>query len=110
LVHPENPLHQDGVTGASMFIGTFHDGQRRLLFSSAQVDYVRYWLLNMGLTKEPIPLPYSECLLTPEEFATVSPVTYPDGGSLRNAVKVYLLQRRVIPLADQLFQEYWQKQ
>ncbi|KAJ6598966.1 hypothetical protein DFH09DRAFT_1129679 [Mycena vulgaris] len=86
LVDPENPLHP-GVRGISMFIGTFHDGQSRLLFSSAQVDYIRYWLHAMKLTTDIIPLPYSECLLTQNEFSTVSPVTYSDGGALRGAVK-----------------------
>ncbi|KAF7352710.1 hypothetical protein MVEN_01237000 [Mycena venus] len=87
LVHSENPLHVEGVDGASMFMGTFHDGQQRLLFSSAQVDYVRYWLHAMQLTKDIIPLPYSECLLIPSGFSNVSPVVYKDGGSLRNALK-----------------------
>ncbi|KAJ7129568.1 hypothetical protein C8R44DRAFT_777095 [Mycena epipterygia] len=87
LVHPENPLHKDGEEGITMFLGTFPDGQSRLLFSSAQVDYVRYWLHAMKLTKDIIPLPYSECLLTQSEFSTVSHVVYQDGGSLRGAVK-----------------------
>ncbi|KAJ6539439.1 hypothetical protein B0H19DRAFT_1179101 [Mycena capillaripes] len=87
LVHAENPLHEEGADGASMFIGTFHDGEKRLLFSSAQVDYVRYWLHAMKLTRDIIPLPYSECLLTPSEFSTVSPVSYANGGALRNATK-----------------------
>ncbi|KAF7355400.1 putative nucleolar protein C2C4.08 [Mycena sanguinolenta] len=87
IVHKENPLHIEGVDGVSLFIGTFHDGKQRLLFSSAQVDYVRYWLHAMGLTKAIIPLPYSECLLTPSEFSNVAPVVYRDGGSLRSALK-----------------------
>ncbi|KAJ7682700.1 hypothetical protein DFH06DRAFT_1161883 [Mycena polygramma] len=87
LVDPGNPLHIEGVNGASLFIGTFHNGEQRLLFSSAQVDYVRYWLHAMQLTESIIPLPYSECLLTPSELSTVSPVTYADGGALRGAVK-----------------------
>jgi len=41
----------------------------------------------MKLTKEIIPLPYSECLLTPSEFSAVSPVEFLDGGALRGAVK-----------------------
>jgi len=41
----------------------------------------------MQLTKEIIPIPYSECLLTPSEFSNVAPVIYRDGGSLRNALK-----------------------
>ncbi|KAJ7276492.1 hypothetical protein B0H12DRAFT_1005097 [Mycena haematopus] len=87
IVHSENPLHLEGVNGVSLFLGTFHDGQQRLLFSSAQVDYVRYWLHAMQLTSSIIPLPYSECLLTSSEFSNVSPVIYRDGGSLRSSIK-----------------------
>ncbi|KAG6911186.1 hypothetical protein DXG01_003053 [Tephrocybe rancida] len=68
--------------------GTFVTGESRLLFSSAQVDYIRYWLHAMGLTKETIPLPYSDCLLTESSLRSVSKVVYPDGGSLRGAIKV----------------------
>jgi len=57
------------------------------MFSSKQVDYVRYWLHAMKLTKNPIPLPYSDCLLLASDLKTISPVTYLDGGSLRSAVK-----------------------
>ncbi|KAF8195795.1 hypothetical protein K438DRAFT_1586723 [Mycena galopus ATCC 62051] len=87
IVHPENPLHVEGVDGVNVYLGTFHDGQQRLLFSSAQVDYVRYWLHAMQLTAAIIPLPYSECLLTPSEFSNVSPVVYRDGGSLKHSIK-----------------------
>ncbi|KAJ7507915.1 hypothetical protein B0H11DRAFT_1969295 [Mycena galericulata] len=118
LVHPDNPLHTEpGVEGISMFLGTFHDGESRLLFSSAQVDYVRYWLHAMKLTKEIIPLPYSDCLLTASEFASVSPVKYLNGGALRGAVKkieknnkrlkgtnAYLTSRRT---AFERVRKYW---
>ncbi|KAJ7781141.1 hypothetical protein B0H16DRAFT_1497209 [Mycena metata] len=86
LVHRENPLHP-GVHGVTMFLGTFHTGEQRLLFSSAQIDYVRYWLHAMKLTSGIIPLPYSDCLLTPSEFSNVSPIEYKEGGDLRVAVK-----------------------
>jgi hypothetical protein len=42
----------------------------------------------MGLTKHIVPLPYSDCLLTDANLKTVSEVIYPDGGSLRQAIKV----------------------
>jgi hypothetical protein len=42
----------------------------------------------MKLTKEIIPLPYSDCLLLEKDLQYVSPVRYIDGGSLRNALKV----------------------
>jgi hypothetical protein len=34
----------------AIFVGTFHDGQARLLFSSAQVDYLRYWMHAMKVS------------------------------------------------------------
>ncbi|KAF8974470.1 hypothetical protein BDZ97DRAFT_25748 [Flammula alnicola] len=88
LVHPDHPLQVEGIKGVQMYMGTFPTGEARLLFSSAQVDYLRYWLHAMQLTKHIIPLPYSDCLLTESNLKTVSPVVYPDGGSLRNAIKI----------------------
>ncbi|KAF9485268.1 hypothetical protein BDN70DRAFT_871278 [Pholiota conissans] len=88
LVHPDHPLHVDGVKGVQMYIGTFDSGEARLLFSSAQIDYIRYWLHEMDLTKNVVPLPYSDCLLTGANLKTVSTVVYSDGGSVRNAIKV----------------------
>ena len=68
--------------------GTFPNGQSRLLFSSAQIDYVRYWLHAMGLTETEIPLPYSNCLLLESSLRQVSPISYKNGGDLRGAIKV----------------------
>jgi hypothetical protein len=45
----------------------------------------------MKLTKEIIPLPYSDCLLLEKDLQYVSPVTYIDGSSLRNALKVWII-------------------
>jgi len=64
------------------------DGEARLMFSSAQVEYIRYWLHAMGLTKELIPLPYSDCLLTSSRLQNHSPVVYKTGTELRNTLKV----------------------
>lgn len=108
LVHPDHPLHKEGVDGVELFmgkfaiyfdldnppiriVGTMHTGESRLLFSSAQVDYVRYWLHAMKLTDEVIPLPYSDCLFTESNLRTVSRVVYKDGGSLRSSIKVRIL-------------------
>ncbi|KAK2466281.1 hypothetical protein APHAL10511_001923 [Amanita phalloides] len=88
LVSDDHPLHVDGVKGVQMYLGQLSSsGETRLLFSSAQVDYIRYWLHAMGLTKTMIPLPYSDCLLTSGELKNISVVVYKDGGSLRSAVK-----------------------
>ncbi|KAL1747721.1 hypothetical protein HDZ31DRAFT_80283 [Schizophyllum fasciatum] len=87
LVDDNHPLHVDGVQGVQLYLGTFPSGQSRLLFSSAQIDYVRYWLHAMGLTEEEVPLPYSNCLLLESSLRQVSPVVYKSGGDLRGAIK-----------------------
>lgn len=91
LVHPDNPLHKQGIEGIELFLGTFHNGESRLLFSSAQIDYLRYWAHAMKLTSEIAPLPYSNCLLTMDDLYNVSPVVYKTGGEVRDAVKVLLM-------------------
>ncbi|KAK7060577.1 hypothetical protein VNI00_001343 [Paramarasmius palmivorus] len=89
IVHPDHPLHIEGVDGVQMYIGTFHSGEERLLFKSAQVDYIRYWLHAMKLTQNIIPLPYSECLLVEgSDLRYVTTRVYKDGGSLRGAIKI----------------------
>ena len=113
LVHPDHPLRIAGKPGIELsigevsryvgsvrhnkknqspfFQGTLENGEARLLFSSAQVEYVRYWLHTMGYTKEFIPLPYSDCLLTSSRLQNHAPVIYKEGSELRNAIKVYNL-------------------
>lgn len=68
----------------------FHNGESRYFFSSAQIDYMRYWLHAMNLTSEIIPLPHSECLVTEAELSTVSPAVHADKRSLRKAAEVRL--------------------
>ncbi|KAF8138415.1 hypothetical protein EV363DRAFT_1313880 [Boletus edulis] len=87
LVHPDHPLHKDGVEGVQLYIGTLQNFETRLLFSSAQVEYIRYWLHAMQLTKHPIPLPYSDCLLTESSLRHVSPVQFSTREDLRKALR-----------------------
>jgi hypothetical protein len=75
---------------AHLLSGILDNGEARLLFSSAQVEYIRYWLHAMGLTKELIPLPYSDCLLTSSRLQNISPVIYKTGGELHTALKVLI--------------------
>ena len=42
----------------------------------------------MGFTKELIPLPYSDCLLTSSRLQNHSPVIFKTGGDLRQSLKV----------------------
>ena len=109
ITHPDHPLRIAGKQGIELFIGelatlllphcyptanhnslsgTLENGEARLLFSSEQVEYIRYWLHAMGFTKELIPLPYSDCLLTSSRLQNHSPVVYKTGTELRSALKV----------------------
>ncbi|KAJ7454894.1 hypothetical protein B0H11DRAFT_2067946 [Mycena galericulata] len=101
IIHPENPLHVDGEKGIYTFLGIFHNGQSRYFFSSAQIDYIRYWLHAMKLTDEIIPLPHSECLVTHDELSTVSPAIHPDKKTLRKAAaKVKKVSNRLLSKSD----------
>src|SRR5882762_7626578 len=68
--------------------GTLQNFETRLLFSSAQVEYIRAWLFATKLTKTLIPLPYSDCLLLESNLRNVSPIYFSNGGELRNSLKV----------------------
>ncbi|KAF8917973.1 hypothetical protein CPB85DRAFT_1374067 [Mucidula mucida] len=83
LVDSCHPLHPD----KPRLTGILPNGQSRLLFSSKQVDYLRYWLHAMQITKTRVPLPYSNCLLLSSELKAVSPVYFKTGGELRMAHK-----------------------
>ncbi|KDQ64564.1 hypothetical protein JAAARDRAFT_28209 [Jaapia argillacea MUCL 33604] len=88
LVHRDHPLRKEGIDGIELFMGTLHNAETRLMFSSAQVEYIRYWLHAMKLTKSPIPIPSAESLLTESSLRNVSPVVYNDAASLKKALKI----------------------
>ncbi|KAI9508951.1 hypothetical protein F5148DRAFT_1191684 [Russula earlei] len=100
IVHPDHPLRIAGKPGIELSIGTLENGEARLLFSSAQVEYIRYWLHAMGLTKELIPLPYSDCLLTSSRLQNHSPVIYKTGSELRSALKMIDKNNRKLKGSD----------
>ena len=56
--------------------------------SSAQVEYLRYWLHAVGLTKEIIPIPSSEYLIKNSDLAASSPAIYNCADVLKKAVRV----------------------
>ncbi|KAH9899896.1 hypothetical protein C8Q73DRAFT_681374 [Cubamyces lactineus] len=87
LVHPDHPLRKEGVNGIELYLGTFETGEMRLLFSSAQVEYIRYWLHAVGLTEQPIPIPSSEYLILPSDLVSCSPDVYSDPAVLKRAIK-----------------------
>ncbi|KAK0498666.1 hypothetical protein EDD18DRAFT_1158624 [Armillaria luteobubalina] len=87
LVSPDHPFHIEGVNGVQLYMGQLRNGESRILFSSKQVDYARYWLHAMKFTEKLIPLPYSNCLLTKADLQTVSPAIYETGGALKLAHK-----------------------
>jgi hypothetical protein len=63
------------------------DGETRLLFSSKQVEYLRYWLHAMQITPTLIPIPHSSYLLTDFGLRTVSPVTFSSAFAIKIAMK-----------------------
>ncbi|KAF5390616.1 hypothetical protein D9757_002705 [Collybiopsis confluens] len=87
LCSNENPLHIDGVDGAQLFIGTLKSGENRILFSSKQVEYIRYWVHAMRLTESLAPLPHSNCLLRDQDLRGVCPQVFKTGGDLKIASK-----------------------
>ncbi|KAJ7507914.1 hypothetical protein B0H11DRAFT_2314879 [Mycena galericulata] len=99
ILHPKHPLAADGAKGIQGYIGTFEDGQARVLFSSAQVDYLRYWMHAMQLTQDFIPLPYSHCLFV--DLRSVVPTVFRNLGALSFTSKV--LHSPHIPSASQQF-------
>lgn len=68
--------------------GTFESGEARLLFSSAQVEYIQYWLHAVKLTKEPIPIPDEDYMISQGQMLSCSPVIYRDAATLKKAIKV----------------------
>ncbi|KAM5540481.1 hypothetical protein V8D89_005939 [Ganoderma adspersum] len=87
LVHSDHPLRKPGVNGIELYLGTFENGEMRLLFSSAQIEYMRYWLHATRHTAEPIPIPSSEYLIRPGDLRNVSPDVYSDANVLKRAIK-----------------------
>ncbi|KAF7301751.1 hypothetical protein MIND_00740700 [Mycena indigotica] len=87
LVDSGHPLHP-GVEGITLTRGVLKEnGEARLLFTSKQIDYLRYWLHEMGLTEEMVPLPHSDALIMKDELESAEPVFFKTGGDLRGAVK-----------------------
>ncbi|KZS97943.1 hypothetical protein SISNIDRAFT_546969 [Sistotremastrum niveocremeum HHB9708] len=88
VTRKEHPFNKD-AKGAEFWMGTLPNGEQRLLYSSAQVEYARYWLKEMGFTNGAlIPIPDSSYLLRPgTELQAVSPVYYNDAAKLKNATK-----------------------
>ncbi|KAH9943465.1 uncharacterized protein BXZ73DRAFT_97505 [Epithele typhae] len=76
------PAHIDGHTS------TFENGEMRLLFSSAQVEYLRYYIHACALTDALIPLPASEYLIQKDEMRNCAPDVYNDAAVLKRAIKV----------------------
>ena len=69
-------------------LGMIPAGQLRLLFSSAQIEYARYWLQAMGLTKKLLALPSSEYLLTDSILRHCSSVYYKTAEDVKKALRV----------------------
>ncbi|KAH8113271.1 hypothetical protein DFH11DRAFT_1856907 [Phellopilus nigrolimitatus] len=87
LGDPGNPLRTDKEKGIKLFIGTLPSGLLRLMFSSGQIEYIRYWLHAMGFTKELLPLPTSDYLLTNSTLRNCSETYYKDAAEVKKALR-----------------------
>ncbi|KAI0702905.1 hypothetical protein BC835DRAFT_1320229 [Cytidiella melzeri] len=87
LVHPDHPLRKPGQDGLELFRGVFENGEARLLFSSAQVEYIRYYLNAMQLTAKPIPLPSSHYMIKKSDLKSAAPEYYDNAASLKKSIK-----------------------
>ena len=72
-----------------LYTGTLPDNESRLLYSSKQIEYLRYWIKAMGLLDYLIPLPHSECLLTQDMLNSVAPVIIKTGIEMKQQQKVH---------------------
>lgn len=89
MVHPESPLRAGDPKGVKFWIGALPSGESRLLFSSAQIEYIRYYLHALGFLSDlsQLPLPNSSYMLIPSPDLSVSPSHYDDAAVLRRAVR-----------------------
>lgn len=105
LVDPDHPFRKPGDTGAELWMGelmlhstcpasaltsmpdaypvTLYNGESRLCFSSAQVEYARYYVKAVGLVDITLPLPSSHYLITKSMINAVSPVYYDKANTIK---------------------------
>ncbi|KAG8815093.1 hypothetical protein FRC17_000870 [Serendipita sp. 399] len=89
MTSPEHPLYNPTLGGVELFIGVLPDHESRMLFSSKQVEYLRYWIHAMGLVDRLIPLPHSDYLLTMDVLGSVAPVV------IKTAAEMRLQQKQI---------------
>ena len=63
------------------------------MFSSAQIEYIQYWLYTMKLTREPIPIPSPEVLILESDLQHISPAVYKNGQEFKKAQKVVAAEK-----------------
>ncbi|KAG8891747.1 hypothetical protein FRB99_003386, partial [Tulasnella sp. 403] len=87
LVAPENPLSSPGG-GIELYLGTLKaTNEIRLLFTSKQIEYTRYWLYEMEITPDKVPIPGVGYILTEDKFKSLTPTLYKTGTDLKRALK-----------------------
>lgn len=112
LVHSEHPLYDEEQGGIELYTGMLlhdtgmlwhqkydhltHDKwtgtrvwhEKLLLFSSAHVEYIRYWLHAMKLTEKPISIPSSNDMVFREEVMNFTPTVFSTKESLQKYKRV----------------------
>ncbi|KAH8827348.1 hypothetical protein DL96DRAFT_1606403 [Flagelloscypha sp. PMI_526] len=88
LVHPDHPLRLPGDDGIRLYQCSIkNENKLRLCFSTAQLQYLQYYLQAVGLTKRPLSLPSSKFILKEADVEDVEPVTFNDAALLKKAYK-----------------------
>ncbi|PVG00544.1 hypothetical protein CPB86DRAFT_782613 [Serendipita vermifera] len=87
ITSPHHPFYNPTLGGVELSIGVLPDNESRLLFSSKQIEYLRYWLKAMGLVDYLIPIPHSDCLLTKDVLRSVAPVVIKNPSDMKKTQK-----------------------
>ncbi|KAG9042678.1 hypothetical protein FS837_010499 [Tulasnella sp. UAMH 9824] len=87
LTSPENPLVAGGE-GLQIWQATMRaNNEIRLLYSSAQIEYIRYWLYEMGITPQKIPIPRSQYIIPEDQLMNITPRIFKSDSELKKAQK-----------------------
>lgn len=88
LTSPDHPFWNPSQGGVELFIGVLkHNNESRLLYSSKQIEYIRYWIKAMGFVDHLLPLPHSEWLLTVDMLSSVAPIIIKTAAEMKQQQK-----------------------
>ncbi|KAG8976527.1 hypothetical protein FRB90_009142, partial [Tulasnella sp. 427] len=87
ITSPENPLVAGGEGLQIWQANMKANNEIRLLFSSAQIEYIRYWLYEMGITPQKIPIPRSQYVIPEDQLMNITPRLFKSDSEIKKAQK-----------------------